>query len=276
MNKVILHIILLILPFIALAQNNLVTNFNSLTDYTTTDAEKAGLSQRLTSTLIKELKANPSFASNSNIRQLKIVSSEDKKLSLYTWHYSLSDGYSQYGGILRYEDHFQALTHNDKAIKDDEKYTPNNWCGGIYYDIIDFSGRGSTNYLLLAWDGNNGVTSKKIIDVLSFDKKGRAIFGLPVFAHGRQSSYRVVMKYSSQNSLLLKYDKDEQAIITNALVPNDDRFNGIESYYSAGDNFNVYRYEKDQWVLYRNVDLRMNKADSKKLQQRNSTPVSGL
>lgn len=274
------HILLILLgivfPYYLAAQNTLVDQFNTLTEYEVSDDDKTELSLQLTDILVKNITSDKHFADSLAIRQLKTISSPDGMLTLYTWHYSLSDATSQYGGIVIYGDEVTALYFNDMPIVINQKYTDDNWCGGIYYDIIPIEKKGKQYYTLLAWDGNNGVTSKKIIDVLWFDRKGKAIFGHPFFENGRQTDNRVIIEYSAANSMVLDYDMEEEAIITNSLYVNDDKFSNVSEYYSANDAFNVYRFEQGAWVLYRDVDLRMNKKDSKKLMNRNSTPSSGL
>ena len=95
-------------------------------------------------------------------------------------------------------------------ILDNRKYSADDWCGGICYRIIPLIIKGEHAYTLLSWDGNNGVSYKKIIDVLWFDRKGKAIFGKPMFRQGRSISHRVVMEYNAKSSLLLTYDENEK------------------------------------------------------------------
>jgi len=263
-------------PCLIWAQTDYLAEFDRLTDYRTPDDTKGVIAQNLSEALCQDLTDNAHFLDSLALRYIKKVNSDDGLLSLYTWHYTLSDGFSQYGGLLRYKGEVQKLIFNDRVIDEDAKYTADNWCGGIYYDVITVLASDKTYYTLLAWDGNNKVSTKKIIDVLSFDKRGRAIFGHPLFVDEHQTQHRVVLEYASNNSLLLEYDAEEKAIITNELLPNEARFAGVKSYYNVGDEFNAYRFEEGHWVLYRQVDLRMSKADSKVLEHRVTTPRDGL
>jgi hypothetical protein len=120
------------------------------------------------------------------------------------------------------------------------------------------------------------VTSKKIIDVLSFDRKGRPIFGLPIFEKGRVTTHRVIIEYPATNTMLLELDAEQKGIISNALFANDDKFTDVSEYSSVSDDFNVYRYEDENWALYINVDLRLNKKDSRDLQNNVASPSRGL
>ena len=269
-------ILLVLLPLLLMAQTRYVEDFDRLTFYETSDVDKQELSATLTEALVQDLQ-NPSFRIDSlAVQQLKSISSDDGVLKLYTWHYSLSDASSQYGGIVFYGGQFYPLSFVDRPIVATKSYTQDAWCGGIYYDIIPIQRKNTTIYTLLAWDGNNGVTSKKIIDVLSFDRKGKLIFGLPIFVNGRTSIYRAIIEYPASNSMLLEFDEEQKGIVSNALFANDMRYGDVSAYSSVSDDFNIHRYEEDKWVFYPNIDLRLNKKDSKALQSNDVRPSSGL
>lgn len=269
-------ILCLFLPAILLAQSDYVEAFDRLTDYNTSNVEKKTLSDQLTQDLVRDLGTQDFILDSLGVRQLKTISSDDGALSITTWHYKLSDATSQYGGIIVHEGDIFPLQFNDIPIVDDEEYSQDNWCGGVYFDIIPVKKKGKTLYTLLAWDGNNGIISKKIIDVLSFDRRGRPIFGLPIFEEGRMTSRRVIIDYPASNTMLLEFDADQKAIISNALFANDDKFADVPEYYSVSDGFNVFRYEDSKWVFYADVDLRLNKKESKALQNNAARPSSGL
>ena len=269
-------ILCLFLPAFLLAQSDYVEAFDRLTDYNTSNVEKKTLSDQLTQDLVRDLGTQDFILDSLGVRQLKTISSDDGALSITTWHYKLSDATSQYGGIVVHEGDIFPLQFNDIPIVDDEEYNQDNWCGGVYFDIIPVKKKGKTLYTLLAWDGNNGIISKKIIDVLSFDRRGRPIFGLPIFEEGRMTSRRVIIDYPASNTMLLEFDADQKAIISNALFANDDKFADVPEYYSVSDGFNVFRYEDSKWVFYADVDLRLNKKESKALQNNAARPSSGL
>lgn len=264
------------MPLLLVAQTDYVVDFDRLTTYETGDVEKHELSDQLQSALVNDLQMTTFEMDSLKVRQLKHVTSPDGLLKISTWHYNLRDATAQYGGIIQYGNQILPLQFNDLPIAADEEYSQDNWCGGIYYGIIPVTKRGKTLYTLLAWDSNNGVTSKKIIDVLSFDRKGKLIFGQPIFVDGRTTHHRVILEYPASHSMLLEFDEQNKEIISNALFANDDRFADVSEYASVSDEFNVYRYEEDKWYLYTNVDLRLNKKESKALQNNTARPSSGL
>ena len=266
--------IFFILPSLV-AQDDIKTYFLVMGDYQMPDDAKEKASDHLKQLLCDSLENNLSFIDSLDLPQLKMVSSSDQLLRIYTWCFNLQDASCSYGGIVVYKGKVTALHHNGLPLEENEKYNADDWCGGVYYELVAVQKKGETLYTLLAWDGNNGMSYRKIIEVLSFDRKGRPVFGESLF-FDCPNKRRIILEYSFKMSLLLTYNADKKGIVTNALQSNDSRFDGISAYTGTSDAFNIYRFEKEMWVLYEEVDLRMNKKDSKKMRERSSEASSGL
>lgn len=253
---------------VSVAQFDYVSELRLLMAIDTDDDVKQNISLRLNEVLNSDFQ-NPDFKLDSICFQFinKVVSSDDM-LCIYSWHYILSDASSQYGGIIKYGNNVFPLKFNDKVIEDNKEYSQDDWCGGVCYGIIPVKLKKKTAYTLLSWDGNNGVTSKKIIDVLSFDRKGNPIFGQSVFETGKSTQKRIIIEYASSSSMLLEYDEGQKAIVCNAIAVNEEKYSDVSEYYCASDLFDIYRFENEKWVLYPNQDLRLNKKESKALLNR--------
>ncbi len=70
-------------------------------------------------------------------------------------------------------------------------YDNENWIGAIYYKIIEKSYRGKKFYTLLGYDEHSFRSTKKRLEVLSFDDNGKPVFG------GR---YFMFEKYPARNA----------------------------------------------------------------------------
>lgn len=250
--------------------------FDQLTDYNTSDETKVRLSDELQEAIFQALSSDVHALDSVKVPQLHQVRSDDQQVALYTWYYMFSDATAQYGGLLVYHDKVVPLQFNDFPISEKEEYTPENWCGGIYYSVLPVLIKGQKCYTLLAWDGNNGATYKKIIDILSVDRKGNVIFGKPIFVEGRHTQQRVIMEYEATNTLFLAWDEAQNGIVTNVLAVNDERFEDVSVYASATDAFNLFRFEDEKWIQYSNVDLRMDKKAGATLKKNEGVPASGL
>lgn len=257
------------------AQDDINTYFNVMGDYQVTDEAKQDASNQLKQLFCDSLENDLTFIDSFDLPQLRSVSSKDQLLHLYTWCFSLQDASCGYGGIVVYKGKVTALNHDGSSFEANKKYSADNWYGGVYYELITVHYKEEAFYTLLAWNGNNGITYRKVIDVLSFDRKERPVFGAFLFLD-YPNQRRVILEYSFKMSLLLTYNPDKEFIVTNALRAVDPRFDGVSAYTGADDAFNVYRFEHGLWVLYEGVDLRMNKKDSEKIRERNSQRSSGL
>lgn len=266
----------LCLPQLLLAQSDYVAMFNRLTDYETTNEEKSLLSAQLTDSIAVDLNDDVSAFDTLGIRQLRMACSPDSAFKILTWCYVLNDGIAQYGGVVINRGKVVALRYADKPIVVGEEYSADHWCGGVCYEVIPVEIKGKLCYTLLSWDGNDGVTFKRIADVVSFDKKGRAVFGRSVFQNERHVTNRIVLEYSAKTSLTLDYNERHKGIVANAIVHDNDDFSGASASYGASDVFDVYRFESGKWVMYPNERLTFDKEDSKALSPRVVTPEKGL
>ena len=55
--------------------------------------------------------------------------------------------------------------------------TSNNWIGAIYYNIIMKEYKGKKYYTLFGYDDNDFGSTRKWLEVLTFDAAGKPVFG---------------------------------------------------------------------------------------------------
>jgi hypothetical protein len=151
------------------------------------------------------------------------------------------------------------LVDNSANIRnaEQEDLGAKNWFGGLYYQIAYIKKLGRKYYTLLAWDGNDGYSTKKIIDVMYFSGKNKIKFGLPIFKKNKKESQkRIVIEYDAKTSVSVKYLQKEQRIVFNHLVPPKKDLEGLEEYYIPEGTFNSYQYNKGKWLLEQDIDIR--------------------
>jgi hypothetical protein len=86
----------------------------------------------------------------------------------------------------------------------------NKWYGAVYYKIIPLIiDKDKTYYTLLGWNGNDLFTNEKIIEVMQFKMKSSnpIVFGAKIFANYPNRVARVILQYSKNASLSLKYER---------------------------------------------------------------------
>ncbi len=193
------------------------------------------------------------------------ITSPDNTFRIFNWLLKKDNGSYEYFGIVHYHNKKRKryeiipLVDNSANIRnaEQEDLDATNWYGGLYYQIAYIKKAGRKYYTLLSWDGNDGYSTKKIMDVMYFSGKNKIKFGLPIFKQNKkESKKRIILEYDSKTSISVKYHEKEQRIVFNHLVPPRKDLEGLEEYYVPEGTFNSYQYKKGKWWLEQDVDIR--------------------
>ena len=208
------------------------------------------------------------------------IKSPDNKFRIFNWLLKKDNGRYEYYAIVHYYDkknktyNLISLIDNSENIRSPEQASldAENWYGGIIYDIIYIKKNGIKYYTLLLWDGNDGYSTKKIIDVMYFFGKKKIKFGLAIFKQNKfESKKRIILEYDSKTAVSLKYNKEKKEIIFNNLIPIKKELEGLHEYYVPEGTFNSYKYNNGKWWLESNIDVR-----NKEKNQKYKKPARGL
>lgn len=189
--------------------------------------------------------------------------SSDYKVKLYNWNIQYKDGSFKYFCLINYKINrktYKVIELNDKSdeISKPENLVLNNknWYGALYYAIIVKKYKGNKFYTLLGWDGNDSFTSKKLIDILTFDENDNAVFGAPILKFDNIIQKRVQFEFTEQVSMLLRYDDKIDMIVWDRLAPSSKELTGQAMYYGPSFINDGMSFEKGFWVLYKDLDLK--------------------
>ncbi|MFZ5939650.1 MAG: hypothetical protein ACOYXB_03665 [Bacteroidota bacterium] len=197
----------------------------------------------------------------SGLNMIGKLESEDKKLRIFTWNTENPvNDYQYYGfiqlrdgrkeGVFQLEDRISANIHNEML-----KQTVGNWHGKLYYEILTNSYKKDSYYTLLGLDYNNAYSRVKTIEVLKIER-GKPQFATGMFYDGRKSKDRVVLEYSSQVSISLRYNELMQKIVFDHLVPFQSIYYGDFRFYGPDGSYDAYRFSEGSWSLEEDVDAR--------------------
>ena len=246
-----------------------------------TETEKRLANQAFIINLTEVLQYEKSFKFPfDSLPTIARISSPDNTFRIFNWLLKKDNGNYEYFGIVHYHNkkrkryEFILLVDNSANIRNAEQQNldAKNWYGGLYYQIAYIKKAGRKYYTLLAWDGNDGYSTKKIIDVMYFSGKNKIKFGLPIFKKNKKESQkRVIIEYDAKTSVSVKYQPKEQRIVFNHLVPPKKDLEGLEEYYIPEGTFNSYQYKNGKWWLEQDVDIR-NQQKVKKIKK----PKRGL
>ncbi len=243
-------------------QNDFKKLFSELT-YAKSDAKKDSINNIITAQVEKELK-DENFELFSELKNLSFLLSKDKRFAIVTWAVLYADFRFHYYGFVRYyEEDFDRYTVEKLMDKSDKIVNPerqvldlNNWYGAFYYELVSVKYKRNRMYILLGWDGNNDLSTKKLIEVFYFDENQEAKFGKAVFESEAGIKNRIIFEYKEGISMNLYYDKKRDAIIWDHLSPAKPHLEGHFEYYGPDASFDALRFEKGIWKYIADIDLR--------------------
>jgi hypothetical protein len=140
----------------------------------------------------------------------------------------------------------------------DTVLTNESWMGALYYNIHQVKAKGGqVYYMLFGWDGNDLLSSKKLIDVLYFDKTGKPKFGAPLFEFtGEQAAekpVRFILEYKRDAGITLNYNPEQKMIVFSHLVPPNDKSADARFTYLPDGSYDGFRWKGDKWKYVDNV-----------------------
>lgn len=214
---------------------------------------------------VTALKINGSFNFGfDSLKRISILKASDNSFRIVTWFIPFNDGSYRYYGTIQMATSngtlkLFPLNDGTTSLTDPNQLTDNkNWFGARYYEIVPMVVNGQQPYfILLGWKGNTLKTSKKVIEVLSFDKN-LPVFGKPIFetAKNKPLQNRVVFEYSKANAMTLIWDKKVNMIVFDHLAPYEPQMAGKFEFYGSDLSFDAYKITWGKLSLLENVELR--------------------
>lgn len=215
--------------------------------------------------LVNALKTPGSFDFGfDSLQTVSVVKSPDNAFRIFSWYVPTEEGTYRFFGTIQMATadgrlKLYPLIDDTEHITDNNQITTNKqWYGARYYEIVPLTVSGKqTSYVLLGWKGNNNKTSKKVIDVLSFDTDN-VQFGKPVFEDKKDTPLknRIVFEYNKLNSMTLRMDKNEKMIVFDHLAPFDPNMAGNFEYYASDSSFDGYKQVGERMKLAENIELK--------------------
>lgn len=227
--------------------------------------------------LLNTLSFNYPFDS---LKEVNIRTSSDKRFRIITWNIPRQDGTYNYFGFIqamhpktkKYE--VYELTDKSASVKNPETYVSDNtkWFGMLYYTII----ASGDYYTLLGWDGNDKLTVRKFIDVLSFKKDGSPLFGKEVFKMPKKFPKRIMFEYNAKLTITLQYNEAVKAIVVDHLTPKESYLENQYQFYGPDFSYDAFIYKHGKWNFEEEVDVKNPRSkldDVKKDKDKKDKPI---
>lgn len=216
-------------------------------------------------TLVGALKTPHSFEFNfDSLKYVAIVKPSNNSFRIITWYVALNNGTYRFYGAIQMHTNDGALkliplSDNTQNFADTNEITTNQkWYGARYYEIIPVIMNGKQPfYVLLGWKGNNAKTTKKVIEILSFEKEN-PVFGKAVFEGDKtdKDKNRIIFEYNKLNSMTLTLEKSIGKIVFDHLAPYDPNMVGNFEFYGADLSFDAYKIWNGKLKLEQDVEVR--------------------
>jgi hypothetical protein len=211
-----------------------------------------------------------------SLKDISVLTSSDKTLRVITWNIPHDDGTHHYfgfvlvrrlkkikKGFLKYERSetydVHRLADRSATVRSPESHIsgPDKWFGMLYTKMIECDGY----YTLLGWDGNDKLTQRKFIDVLSFRSDGSPVFGKDVFRFPRKNPKRIMFEYSADVSMSLRYNGHSDQIVFSHLASRQGGGNleGQYQFYGPDGSFDAFVQKNGKWILVEDIDARNEK-----------------
>ena len=210
-------------------------------------------------TLVRGLQVKNSFYYPfDSVQGISKLYSPDSAFRIFSWSLSYDDFYSRQRAAIQFKTpdgslRLVPLTDYSEftAAPTDSIRTKDNWIGAVYYNIIKTQHNGKNYYTLFGFDDNSVRSSKKWIDVLSFDNRSMPVFGgnfsFEKDTARRAPQNRFYIEYKKEASALVNYDPDMNMILVDHLISESEENDKPYTFVPDGD-YEGFEWKNGKWV----------------------------
>ena len=185
--------------------------------------------------------------------------SPDSSFRIFTWQVSKDENTHRRHGAIQMntkDGSLKLFPLIDRSIliqKQQDTITNNTWwIGAIYYKILKHVVNQYKIYTLLGYDENNRTSTRKLIEILTFDREGQPIFGLPLFDFSNDSikkslQTRFFIEYKKGVNASIKYDDDLGMIMYDHLISESNEEKRFDTYVPDGD-YEAFKWTNGKWL----------------------------
>ncbi|RFM25614.1 hypothetical protein DXN05_24060 [Deminuibacter soli] len=212
-------------------------------------------------TLVKALHTPYSFDYDfDSVQTVSTLYAPDTTFRVFTWQFQRDDDYYRQRGAIQMKTAdgslklFPLIDMSDFTQNPVDSVRSNlNWIGAIYYGIVMKKAGAKKYYTLLGFDDNNMRSTKKWIDVLTFDEAGNPHFGGQYFDYKNDSlkpaqpAYRFCLEYKKEGRARMAYDPEMDMIIFDHLVSEDNNQSKRYTLIPDGD-YEGFKWQNGHWA----------------------------
>ncbi len=229
-----------------------------------------------TRSLVQALKIPYSFSYGFDSLKSKTISvlyAPDSSFRIFTWQIMRDFTYYRQKGAIQMHTtdgslklvplyDFSDFTENPfDSVRNNE-----HWIGAVYYNIIQKKYNNKNYYTLIGYDENDARSTKKWIEVLTFDADNKPQFGGQYFNYPnddykpRQPAYRFCLEFKKSANAKLNYDPELGMIMFASLTSEVGEPGSRFTLIPIG-NFEGFKWVNGKWVyvpVIKEIDSRPN------------------
>lgn len=212
-------------------------------------------------TLVRGLQVRNSFYYGfDSVKGIGKVYAPDSSFRIFTWQISFNDYYCRQRGAIQYNTPDGALklvplwdASEFTDMPMDSARTRSNWIGAVYYNIIQTKYNGKNYYTLFGFDGHGVRSTKKWIEVMTFDAKNMPVFGgSPFFSFEEDSVRRSPLRrysieYKKDASATVNFEPEMGLILVDHLISETDEPDQPSTFVPDGD-YEGFKWTNGKWV----------------------------
>lgn len=225
-----------------------------------------------TRALVNALKVPYSFSYPfDSLKTISRIYAPDSSFRIITWQIMKDFSYYRQKGAIQFHTKdgslkllplydYSSFTDNPvDSVRDNE-----HWIGAVYYSIIQNTFNNKNYYTLIGYDENDARSTKKWIEVLSFDNNNKPQFGGRYFSYAndevkpKQPAYRFCLEFKKHANAKLNFDKELGMITFAHLVSETGDIHAKQTLIPFG-TFEGFKWQNGKWVsvpLIKEVDPR--------------------
>lgn len=184
----------------------------------------------------------------------------DSTFRIFTWQLQRDESYFRQRGAIQIKTKDGALklfplidVSDFTSAATDSVRTNKNWIGALYYNIVMKEFKGKKYYTLFGYDDNDFMSTRKWIEVLTFNTNGEPVFGGSYFTYANdelkapQPVSRFLFEYKKDARARLNYDPDMDLIVFDHLVSESSEPQKKFTLIPDGD-YEAFKWQNGKWV----------------------------
>jgi hypothetical protein len=198
----------------------------------------------------------------NRLNKIGVITSDDQQVRVFTWHVMDDFDHYRYFGFIQVrlkkgKSRVFELKDNGKAQRGLFKLdqTTTDWYGKLYYQVLVNKHKRKTYYTILGMDFNNSMSTIKTVEVIAIQRNAPH-FVKSLFFNGSNRVDRLVLEYSKQVAITVRYDPGTDMISFDHLVPLHPIYENNYEFYGPDGSFDGLEFSDGLWNYRDDIDAR--------------------